>query len=307
MLIYRHLEEYLAMQLKTVQKELVVFCPFIKTKVLKRLIQNLEIDITIVTTWRKKNFIHGSSDAELFSFSKENNITLLKHPNLHMKIWVLDDENIISTSANISERALGGVEPSNREFMNSLKSMDNYDKNAFKDILKESSAVTEDDYLAVKDLKPVKIEEEPPIELKEEMNIISLDDLPRTATLEELWDNYSNDIKNDNFIHDYQLFDLLPGLTHDAFLRIIYKVLFEKEIIKALTMRLREKEMYWGEVKLWLRGQVDVSEWQNYELNDCIDVIYNWLPSLKSQYSIKKPNYSEQINYDSIIELEEKA
>ena len=58
------------------KQQIFLFVPYIKTRILKKLLEGIDSQITIITTWKINDLISGSSELELYQFCKENNVTL---------------------------------------------------------------------------------------------------------------------------------------------------------------------------------------------------------------------------------------
>ena len=70
-LIQSPLFEEIRNYLKTAdpEKQIFLYVPYIKTKVLSKLVEGLK-NITIITTWHTKDLLSGSSELELYTFCK---------------------------------------------------------------------------------------------------------------------------------------------------------------------------------------------------------------------------------------------
>ena len=86
--------------------QIFLYVPYIKTRILKKLLEGISNQITIITTWKINDLISGSSELELYQFCKENNITLYIHNKIHLKVYSVNMESVIVASGNISQNGL---------------------------------------------------------------------------------------------------------------------------------------------------------------------------------------------------------
>ena len=96
-------------------EQIFLYVPYIKTKVLEKLIEDVQNEIIIITNWDEKNLLSGSSELKLYPFCKENNITLYSHEKIHLKVYSRNLDSVIIGSGNISER---GLNPENSSIGN---------------------------------------------------------------------------------------------------------------------------------------------------------------------------------------------
>ena len=77
-------------------KHIFLYVPYIKTKILAKLIESLDNKITIITTWEPNDLLTGSSELELYPFCKQKKITLYKSTIKHTDCeWVFEESAIL--------------------------------------------------------------------------------------------------------------------------------------------------------------------------------------------------------------------
>ena len=116
------------------QNEITVFSPFIKLKALEWLTKNIKkgINVKIISRLSVKDIFNKSSDFEIcqFAIDKGWKIGLIK--NLHAKIYITDNKNILIGSNNLTLSGLGIEKEGNVElaiaFEPNIKSFDTIDK-----------------------------------------------------------------------------------------------------------------------------------------------------------------------------------
>ena len=64
-------------------EQIFLYVPYIKTKILEKLLEDIENAITIITTWHPNDLLTGSSELKLYPFCKERGITLYINNKRH--------------------------------------------------------------------------------------------------------------------------------------------------------------------------------------------------------------------------------
>ena len=77
------------------EKQIFLYVPYIQTKILSKLVENLDNKITIITTWEPNDLLTGSSELKLYPFCKENKITLYINNKVHLKVYSVALESAI--------------------------------------------------------------------------------------------------------------------------------------------------------------------------------------------------------------------
>src|SRR5688572_22810554 len=110
--------------------ELFIYVPYIKLEPLKAILDNTTGCKAIIVRWQPMDLILGSSDLEVYSFCKQNNITLYRNERLHLKAFVDNYKRCILGSANISARALNmpAYEYYNYELAITVENLSNDDR-----------------------------------------------------------------------------------------------------------------------------------------------------------------------------------
>lgn len=108
----------LEQKLHDVNKSVLVLSAFVKVTALEKLLGNLpkqELDITIVSRWQPQDLISGASDIHAYEFAKKNGWRFFVNPNMHYKIYLLDNELLFLGSANLTQKGLHIGVPGNDE------------------------------------------------------------------------------------------------------------------------------------------------------------------------------------------------
>lgn len=304
MAVYSAIEEFISSRIESVQSSLVIICPFIKVLTLERLLNNVPTgaEITIVTTWKFKNFAVGVSDVEIYECCKQRGIRLLINNRIHLKLWVIDSEIILVTSANITDSAVGYSAAPNHEVLTEITA-EAVDRKAVSEILEASTPLTEDVYeKSVELLKAVEIPEIDEVELVESdillMNLVET--LPITTDPSSLYAAYSSGRDyTDEVLHDLEHLKIPPGLSRDRFIAAVEKAYFRLPIVMKVCENLAISPMFFGEMKAFLQ-EINDSDPKptRRELTPITQNLYRWLCKLKpEQFVIDQPNYSERITF----------
>ena len=89
------------------KNKVIIIVPYIKTKILEKILQKCNCEkIIIITTWKLRDMQFGSSELELYNFCKNNNIFLFINQRVHLKSFIIDNNKSITGSANISNKGL---------------------------------------------------------------------------------------------------------------------------------------------------------------------------------------------------------
>lgn len=108
------------------QSSALLCAPFIKTTVLKALLDCLSKDVSVrvVTRWIPEEIAAGVSDLGVFDLVHANeNCTLHLLDNLHAKVYIAD-EDVLVGSANLTGRALGWSTSPNVEILTRVAASD---------------------------------------------------------------------------------------------------------------------------------------------------------------------------------------
>ena len=171
-------------------ERIYLYVPYIKTKILEKLLEGISNQITIITTWKINDLISGSSELELYQFCKENNIALYIHNKIHLKVYSINLESAIVGSCNISRNGL--MEGGNYESGVLVNELQISDRLYLEKIKREAIFVDDkvyqiylDEYEKCKKQAPEKIVfDDPKISLQKDYFLKSA--LPMTENIDDL-------------------------------------------------------------------------------------------------------------------------
>jgi hypothetical protein len=86
--------------------EIQIVCPFIKTKIAKRLLGGNPKTIQVITRFCLADFCNRVSDLDALEIMLKNGAQIRGVRNLHSKLYLFDKRRVIVTSANLTDAAL---------------------------------------------------------------------------------------------------------------------------------------------------------------------------------------------------------
>lgn len=308
-LIYAHLEQYLHSRVRSAEKTVYILAPFVRTEALRRLHAQATPGTSwmLIMRWSRQAFLAGASDAGVFPFCRKHGIKLLAHPTIHLKMFVLDESELIAGSANLTDRALGVSAVSNVEFMTNGLSVRRGDLELIARLQREARPVTPEDYALALAAAETAADSRPPPKPKPPSDDapIRLSQIPSVSTVRELWLAYrSAKPVSPGAKGDLRRFQVPPGLDEAGFVEVVRHEFLRIPILRALTDRLRESDLHFGDLKQWLRSVCeDASGVTAREITAPADRLLNWIEGLgEPRYSVVRPNYSERLRYETDLD-----
>ncbi len=293
------------------KSRIFIFVPFIKTKILEKLISDIASEIIIITTWNPQNILDRSSELELYPFCKENKITLYLNNKIHLKVYSRNLESAIIASGNISQKGL--MPNGNYEVGTFIEKLSSRDRLYFEKIKNEAILVDVNMYEQLKNWKEEQNYEKANIVKFEEIVTIAERDnflisaLPMTKEIDELIEGYekitlglepSDDFETSACIfHDLANYNIEPGLSKEEFLKKLKIQFFAHPFIQKINEFIAP-EAYFGRIKEWIQDNcTDVPVPSRRELTGNVQVLYEWFEHLgEEEYVIDIPGaYSQRI------------
>ena len=304
------------------EKQIFLYVPYIKTKVLSKLVKDLENKITIITTWHMNDLLSpfASSELELYPFCKENNIALYINNKIHLKVYSVSLESAIVATGNISQ---GGLEGGHKECAVLVNELSSTDRLFFEKIRNEATYVDDDIYQKHLERYEELVNEVPKQIEYEDLVIVPKKDhflisaLPMTRNVDDLikgYENINSGLKpSENsetcacIYHDLTNYNIESGLSNEEFLKKL-KIQFKShpfiqridefipttQYVKAHP----EERHHFIKFKEWVQKNChDVPVPSLRELTGNIQVLYHWFVELGDGKYIKDvPGaYSERL------------
>lgn len=286
-----------------------LYVPYIKTKILEKLLENIDNEISIITTWHTNDLLTGSSELKLYSFCKENNISLYINNKIHLKVYSIDLESAIIGSGNISQRGL--MKNGNFEAATFLESLNGEDRLYLEKIRNDAIFVDDDVYQQYLEHYE-KCKKDAPEQIEfEELKIKSMDEyflksaLPMTRNLDDLIQGYINinsNLEPSNnsetaacIYHDLTNYSIESGLSKKEFLEKLKVQFFSHPFILKIDEFI-DPEAYFGRIKEWIHDNcTDVPLPRRWELTENVQTLYDWFEKLgDGKYVVDIPGAHSQ-------------
>lgn len=283
--------------------------PYIKTTILKKLIDEITCKIVIITNWETQNLLAGSSELELYPFCKKQNITLYINKKIHLKVYSIGLESAILATGNISQRGL--LPEGNYECGVFVEKLSNNDVLTFEKIRNE--AILMSDKIYEKLLEWYKKQPKEQTKQNEFDKIMTLpvkdhfliSALPMTRDVFELVEEYEKmnlglELSCDQetrscIFHDLANYNIELGLSKEDFLKILKINFFLHPFIQKIDEFI-SPEAYFGSIKEWIQNNcTDVPIPSRRELTGNVQVLYDWFEKLGDRkYVVDVPGAHSQ-------------
>jgi hypothetical protein len=298
--IYEHLEPFLHSRVRRVGRSLDIFCPFVRSSALVRLLRCVpdEAEVRLTMRWGQNEFMAGACDPDVYEVCRKRNVGLRKLASLHLKMFIIDESEIVAGSANLSDRALG-IGHSNLEFMVGGLAYSVADRIALVSIWESASEVSASDYLEACETYQKRVAELGLEELDSEPqnSSVLLDQIPTGETPEALWRAYLAGVAHPLLFR----YSIPVGLDESGFASALRSSFFGQPVVRRLTERLHRSELYFGELKRWLLETVtDADALGARDVTEHAAALLTWIDRLGApKFTVDRPNYSERLRYDA--------
>lgn len=297
-------------------EELVLLCAYVKTNQIIEL-NNAHKLRTIVVRWEIEDLLIGASDLNLYDYCKEKNIALFRNTRLHMKVLWDCGTNLISGSANYTNKGIGEEGLYNYELNTKVEAVSFEDVLYIEQIIRDSDYVDDQLYhdietcIANSKLEKKIITELPSENKRRDYFLIS--ELPQAESPITLYDMLSNkETLSDNdkhiLIHDLILYGVVNVNKEGDFytqLEIQFNnhpfiVSFKQAVINSNFDRIdRQGTMNFGMVRKWFaKNTTTVPTPRPFELSEFVRILYTWICFFDEDFSWSIPGgYSQVIQY----------
>ena len=290
----------------------LLIAPFIQTDALMALLQHFDNSmLQVITSWTAANLATGVSDPEIYKVLKKMQVPLYIHPNIHLKLFVFEDNLGFHTSANITRKGLGLVPESNIEVGVCLP-LELNDWLRINDVLETSHRVTDQIYT-----KAVQYVEEnknrfpplPPLNLPKiyEPHPFSRQSLPQCPTPDDLWAFYRDGLVGNTprsaYFHDLWLYGITKGnLSRDEFMEQLGNAFRTHPFVEAIVTLLKDRRtLHFGAVNAWITNNCsDRPTPSRWEIKPVTQGLYEWLTFFFNEVSWSRPNFSQIISWTDL-------
>ena len=239
------------------QKSVIILSAYVKSvgvNWLKDKIINKNVKCTIVTRWNNGDLVQGSSDLECYYLAKENGWVFKVLQNLHAKVMLVDDDILFIGSPNLTGKGMSLVPVSNEELGIKVKPLEQ-DLKIINQLVDEAANINDN---IIKELEEWQ-KSLPKIEKPKIPSFPSSIEETFKEKFDKLWVNNfpwceanyllkNLDKKEDNIVHDLELFGLL-GDKNLNLEKDLKESFLQSKIFNWLIKRLQNeenKEIYFG-------------------------------------------------------------
>ncbi len=299
-------------------EEQVIYSAYIKSKFLRRLLEQVDNNITtVIVRWDGQDLIIGASDLEVFDVCREYGIHLYRNKNLHAKCIVAKNGDCILGSANFTSRGMQNKKNSNWEINTSVKQIDLESRIILDRIKQESQLVTADwvdqlhDMLAIKNANRDDINLIEPTHLDKDFLITSL---PMCSDPVLLYEVYSkerevNQEEMNAVSHDLALYEVFDNHQNiESFMESLEQSFkFHPFITSFVQLLEEEKTLRYGAVVRWIQDNcTEVPAPRSWELKQrlIVNILTSWVTYFYDNITITKkyPRGSDLIKYENNYE-----
>jgi phosphatidylserine/phosphatidylglycerophosphate/cardiolipin synthase-like enzyme len=287
----------------------LLIAPFIQTDALIALLQHFDNSkLQVITSWTASSLATGVSDPRVYKVLKEMQVPLYIHPNIHLKLFVFDDNVGFHTSANITRKGLGLVPNSNIEVGVHLP-LELNDWLRINDLLETSHRVTDQVYTKAQRYVDENKNTSPPLPPFElpiicEVHPFSRQALPQSPTPDDLWAFYRNGSAGTTpraaYFHDLWLYGITKGnLSREDFQKRLGEAFRSHPFVEAIVTLLKDRgTLHFGAVNAWITNSCsDRPTPSRWEIKPATQRLYEWLTCFFDEVSWSRPNVSQIITW----------
>ena len=291
-----------------------LYSAYLKLDELKRINEQKKIK-QIIVRWEIEDLCRKISDIELFQYCKENSIVLYRNTRIHLKAFWDNKSEVLFGSANVTNKGLGEKGNFNYELNGAVKEISFADQTYFNKLILDSEYVTDTLYNKLLDL--IESVVLPTFDFPKlptpqpTVDYFLINQLPMTTSPELLFEIYSGLVKDalemNCAAHDLELYRIQKGLSKSDFFDLLKQafnnhpfILNFKAAVKNSVDEYnrvdRNGSMKFGSVKRWFQDNTTtVPTPRSFELDDYVNILYNWICHFDGCYSQGIPGAHSQV------------
>ena len=290
-----------------------VIAPYVQSTVLERLLDGIDAEIVVITSWKPRDIASDASDIESYRICEKSNARLYVNNNIHLKVYSVDFDNAILSTANVSGRGLGiDTDKPSIECATMICDLTDNDRLYLASIQKNSILVDDDVYTWAKIWKskqqkmPSLIEENEITDYLYKKRAFLISALPMSSSVDDLlrcYHNLENNLiiddpeKRNCAFHDISNYMLKKGMLDEEFREQLQDAFFTHPFIIKIDEFI-EHGAHFGTIKEWIQKNcVDVPVPTRRELTENVQVLLKWFVDLgDGLYVVEVPGkHSERI------------
>jgi hypothetical protein len=287
----------------------LLIAPFIQTDALRALLKHFDNSkLQVVSSWTASSLASGVSDPDVYAVLKEMDVPLYINADIHLKLFIFEDDVAFHTSANITAKGLGLGSNSNIEIGCKLSLALN-DWLRINDLLETSHRVTDVMYAKAKcyvDENKNRVPPLPPLVLPSSAgpHPFSRQSLPQCDSPSELWEFYRTGLaikdSRSACMHDLWLYKITnSNLSRDQFFQQLGDNFRSHPFVQSLLCLLKDRGVLrFGAVNAWITSNCsDRPTPSRWEVKPATKRLYDWLTFFVSQISWSQPNHTQVISW----------
>ena len=272
--------------------QILLFVPYIKSKILDKLLKDVLNPVTVITTWKTEDLVSGSSDIKLYQWCKNNGNFLYINKKIHLKVYSVNLNSAIVASGNISHNGLEGGKYEAGVFVEKLTSQNRL---FLEKIKKEAHLVDDDTYQQYLEnyeeckKKAVTQEPFPQPEIKSSEDYFLQSALPMTDSMEQVVQGYlkiqselppsTDPVIADCIFHDIANYNIPDESSED----VIREALTEQFLSHPFTQTImgeidNSERKHFGKITQWIHEHcTEVPLPKPWEFKTNTNILMNWL------------------------------
>ena len=303
------LQSYFKECLKNCKDEIIVCSAFITMKGIEWFynnLQNKKINCRVISRWDRGDLLSKVSDIEVYNFCKKMGWSFEIIENLHAKLYLMDQKDLISGSLNLTAKGFGLVPISNKEFGNYFEAIDEdlININIFlEDAIKITDEIFNEYKKYLEENKDFVIQQLP--ELPEKIKNLKEKKLTKLWVHDFLFNEPENLLNNFNentedLIHDRSLLNI--NSQDDLSLETIKLNFVNLDLYKWFIKQIKNKDnksFSFGELSALIHNSLfDDPKPYRKEIKNLQANFFKFLELLKFEnLKIERPNYSQVITF----------
>lgn len=288
------------------QKLDFAFVPFVKLAAIEELANRVELNdgFNLIVRWKPEDIRSGVSDLSVYEFAKERGFKIYRNKDLHLKLFVYQNDQAFLTSGNLTGRGLGQQENRNLE-VGVKVGLEPNDWTQMYKIIEESVEVTQEmvDWL-VEHASPGKSESNIPAEPDWcKAGTFAISDFPAIQSPDEFFRLYQMNpselsvAESRDLGQDSSTFKVPSGLSKEQLWQRLELSLRSKSYVQhILEWVKREESLRFGEVSSWAHQNCqDRPVPYRRDVKTYLNHLYDWMEELLPEVSWHVPGQRSQI------------
>ncbi len=288
----------------------LLIAPFIQADALRALLKHFDNSkLQVITSWTASSLAAGVSDPDVYAVLKEMDVPLYINADIHLKLFIFEDDVAFHTSANITAKGLGLGSNSNIEIGCKLSLALN-DWLRINDLFETSCRVTDEIYAKATGYAVKHKNAAPPLPAlvfptNAGTHPFSRQSLPQCKSPDELWEFYSTGLATEDSrsacIHDLWLYrtTTTTNLSKEQFFQQLGDNFRAHPFVQALILLLQEKgTLRFGAANAWITNNCfDTPTPSHWEIKPATNRLYNWLSCFFEEISWSSPKHSQILSW----------